>query len=177
MPDACYCGGVSLSAGPIGPSLFGGERRKKMGKVATKVLVMAAVLLAVAAAAVVAQSASSPSSPGAVGASGTTSKQCFTVPCHGSAGRETIYERIGDGKRDVIRGYGNNDRLHANTYSNDIDLVSASGGGTNWLFVNDGDTLDTAVGAQGQFITSAYYKCFVDSKAEAGRGCARVIVR
>jgi opacity protein-like surface antigen len=152
-----------------------------MGKVVSskvaKVLIMAAVLLAVAAAAVVAQSASSPSTPSAMGSSGTTSKQCYTVPCHGSASRETIYERIGNRKRDVIRGYGNNDRLHANTYSNDIDRVSASGGGTNYLFVNDGDTLDTAVGAQGQFITSAYYKCYVDSKAEAGRGCARVIVR
>jgi hypothetical protein len=154
-----------------------------MGKV-MQILIMAAVLLAVAAVAVGAQSATSSPTPGpgpdpsprAVGSSGTP-KQCYTVPCHGSANRETIYERIGDGKRDVIRGYGNNDRLHANTYSNDIDRVSASGGGTNYLFVNDGDTLDTAVGARGQFITSAYYKCYVDSKAEAGRGCARVIVR
>ena len=109
--------------------------------------------------------------------SGIVSKQCYTVPFQISANRAAIYERIGDGKRDIIRAYGNFDRIHANTYSNDIDRVSASGGGTNYLFVNDGDTLDTAVGARGQFITRAYYKCFVDSKAEAGRGCARVIVR
>ena len=99
------------------------------------------------------------------------------MPCQISANRGTIYERIGDGKRDVIRSYGNFDRLHANTYSNDIDRVSASGGGTNYLFVNDGDTLDTAVGARGQFIYNNYYKCFVDSKAEAGPGCARVLAR
>ncbi len=148
-----------------------------MGKVA-KVLIMAAVLLAVAAAAVVAQSAGPPASPSAVGAPApTTAKQCVSVPCQISANRGTIYERIGDGKRDVIRSYGNFDRIHANTYTNDIDRVSASGGGTNYLFVNDGDTLDTAVGARGQFIYNNYYKCFVDSKAEAGRGCARVIVR
>jgi hypothetical protein len=147
-----------------------------MGKVA-KVLVMAAVLLAVAAAAVGAQSAGPPASPSALGSSGIVSKQCVSVPCQISANRAAIYERIGDGKRDVIRAYGNFDRIHANTYSNDIDRVSASGGGTNYLYVNDGDTLDTAVGARGQFITRAYYKCFVDSKAEAGRGCARVIVR
>ena len=140
-----------------------------MGKVA-KVLVMAAVLLAVAAAAVVAQSAGPPASPSAVGAPApTTSKQCVSVPCHGSANRETIYERIGD----VIRSYGNFDRLHANTYSNDTDRVYGYGG-TNYLYVNDGDTLDTAVGRSGQFL---YSKCFVDTKAEAGRGCARVIVR
>ncbi len=146
-----------------------------MSKVA-KVLIMAAVLLAAAAAAVGAQSANPPASPSAVGSSGTVSKQCYTVPCHGSNNRETIYERIGDGKRDVIRGYGNFDRLHANTYSKDADQVYGYGGG-DYMYVNDGDTLDTAVGARGQFITRAYYKCFVDSKAEAGRGCARVIVR
>jgi hypothetical protein len=115
-----------------------------------------------------------PASPSAVGAPApTTSKQCYTVPCHGSNNRETIYERIGDGKRDVIRGYGNFDRLHANTYSKDTDQVYGYGG-TNYLYVNDGDTLDTAVGGSGQFI---YSKCFVDSKAEAGRGCARISVR
>ena len=144
-----------------------------MGKV-VQILTMVAVLLAVAAAAVPTPSAT----PGTLGSPpATTSKQCYTVPCEISANRAAIYERIGDGKRDVIRAYGNFDRIHANPYSNDIDRVSASGGGTNYLYVNDGDTLGTAVGARGQFITRAYYKCFVDSKAEAGRGCARVIVR
>jgi hypothetical protein len=137
-----------------------------MGKV-TQVLIMAAVLLAVAAVAVGAQSAS----PSAVGAPApTTSKQCFTTPCHGSANRETIYERIGDRKSDNIRGYGNYDRLHANTYSRDTDQVYGHGG-SNYLYVNDGDTLDTAVGGPG------HSRCYVDSKAEAGSGCDRVIVR
>jgi hypothetical protein len=109
-------------------------------------------------------------SPPAVGASGTTVKQCYSDPCHGSANRETIYERIGDRKSDNIRGYGNYDRIHANTYSKDTDQVYGHGG-SNYLYVNDGDTLDTAVGGPG------HSRCYVDSKAEAGSGCDRVIVR
>ena len=141
-----------------------------MGKV-TKVLIMAAVLLAVAAVAVGAQSASPSASPSAVGSPApTTSKQCYSVPCHGNAKRETIYERIGDGKRDIIRSYGNYDRIHANTYSKDTDQLYGYGC-SDYLYVNDGDTLDTAVGGSG------HSRCYVDSKAEAGRGCARVIVR
>ena len=148
---------------------------KVVGSKVAKVLIMAAVLLAVAAAAVVAQSASSPSSPSAVGASGTVSKQCYTVPCHGSANREAIYECIGDGKRDIIRGYGNFDRLHANTYSKDADQAYGFGG-NDFIYVNDGDTLDNAGGGPG------YDTCYVDSKLEAGPAipidaCERVIVR
>jgi len=138
-----------------------------MGKV-TQVLIMVAVLLAVAAVAVGAQSAS-PSAVG--GASGTVSKQCYSDPCHGSAKSETIYERIGDGKRDNIRGYGRNDRLHANTYSNDTDQVYAQGGGTNYLYVNDGDSLDGAIGGRG------YDYCYVDATVEASNTCDRVRVR
>jgi hypothetical protein len=138
-----------------------------LGKVAN-VLIMAAVLLAVAAVAVGAQSAS----PSAVGSPApTTSKQCYSEPCHGSAKRETIYERIGDGKRDIIRGYGNNDRLHANTYSNDTDQVYAYGGDTDYLYVNDGDARDGAIGGRG------YDYCYVDARVEASDTCDRVIYR
>jgi hypothetical protein len=146
-----------------------------VGKVA-KVMIMAAVLLAVAAVAVGAQSASAPPSASAVGSPApTTSKQCYTVPCHGNASREVIYERIGDGKRDVIRAYGDFDRIHANTYSKDAD--QAYGFGDNdFIYVNDGDTLDNAGGGPG------YDTCYVDSKFEAGPAipidaCERVIVR
>src|SRR4028119_2376542 len=107
-----------------------------MGKVG-KVLGVATVLVAVAAAAVMAQ--------GTGGSSGV-SKQCYHIPCHGSAPKEAIYERIGDRKSDRIYGYGNNDRLHANTYSKDTDKVHASGGGTNYLYVNDGATPDGGLG-------------------------------
>jgi hypothetical protein len=145
------------------------ERRKKMGSKVAKVLVMVAVLLVAAAAAVAAQSASS--SANAVGSSPTTSKQCYSVPCHGSPNREAIYERIGDGKRDIIKGYGNNDRLHANTYSNDRDQVYGMGGGTDYLYVDDGDTLDGAIGGPG------YDYCYVDATVEASNTRARVIIR
>ena len=138
-----------------------------MGKVAN-VLIMAAVLLAVAAVAVGAQSAS----PSAVGSPApTTSKQCHSDPCHGSANRETIYERIGDRKSDTIYGYGNYDRIHANTYSKDRDQVYAHGGGTNYLYVNDGDSLDGAIGGPG------YDYCYVDATVEASNTCDRVRVR
>ena len=140
-----------------------------MGSTVAKVLVLAAVLLAVAAATVAAQSASSSAS--GVGSSRTTSKQCYSVPCHGSSAKETIYERIGDRKRDIIKGYGNNDRLHANTYSNDRDQVYGYGGGTDYLYVDDGDTLDGAIGGPG------YDYCYVDATVEASNTCDRVITR
>ncbi len=135
-----------------------------MGKVA-KVLIMAVVLVAVAAAAGMAQSAQS------TGGSSGVSKQCYHIPCHGSAAKETIYERVGDRKSDRIYGYGNNDRLHANTYSNDTDKVHASGGGTNYLYVNDGDTLDGAIGGPG------FDHCYVDATVEASDTCDKVSVR
>ena len=104
--------------------------------------VLVAVLVAVATAAVVAQSGTPISTTGPSQApSPTTSKQCYSVPCYGNASREVIYERIGDGKRDVIRAYGNNDRLHANTYTNDTDQVYGLAG-TDYLCVNDGDVRD-----------------------------------
>ena len=140
----------------------------------TWVMAAGAVLLLAAAAVVylsgTTDAASAQSASAGAAPSVTSSKQCYSVPCHGNAKRETIYERIGDGKRDIIRSYGNYDRIHANTYSKDTDQVYGYGG-SDYLYVNDGDSLDTAVGGPG------HSRCYVDSKAEAGRGCARVIVR
>jgi hypothetical protein len=102
--------------------------------------------------------------------SSTVSKQCYSVPCHGNSARETIYERIGDGKRDLIRGWGNFDRLHANTYTNDTDQLHGLAG-DDFVYVNDGDTLDTAGGQSG------YDWCYVDAKIEADNSCNRIIVR
>jgi hypothetical protein len=139
-----------------------------MGSKVVQISILAAVLLAVAAVAVGAQSATSPATSGALGSSSTTSKQCDSNPCHGSANRETIYERIGNRKSDTIYGYGNNDRLHANTYTKDTDRVYAHGGGTNYLYVNDGDTNDGAIGGRG------YDICYVDAAIEAANTCDRV---
>jgi hypothetical protein len=142
-----------------------------MSKNVAKVLIMAALLLMVAAVAVGAQTASPTASPSPMGTSAGTSKQCYSVPCHGNHNRETIYERIGDRKRDIIRGYGNNDRLHANTYTRDTDQLYAYGGGTDYLYVNDGDTLDGAIGGRG------FDYCYVDAAVEASNTCDRVIYR
>ena len=141
-----------------------------MGSNIAKVLVMVAVLVALTAVAVGAQqTATSTATSTAVGSSVT--KQCYTVPCHGNANHEVIYERIGNGKRDIIRGYGGNDRLHANTYMNDTDRVYGYGGGTNYIYVNDGDARDGAIGGPGNDY------CYVDAEVEASNTCDRVIVR
>jgi len=100
----------------------------------------------------------------------TVPKQCYSVPCHGNIAEETIYERIGDGKRDLIRAWGNFDRIHANTYTNDKDRVFGLAG-DDFLYVNDGDTLDGAGGGSG------FDWCYVDAKIEAANTCNRVIVR
>ena len=90
--------------------------------------------------------------------------------CHGNSAREAVYERIGDGKRDLIRGWGNLDRLHANTYTNDTDHVYGQAG-DDFIYVNEGDTLDTAGGGSG------YDWCYVDARIEASNSCNKVEVR
>ena len=131
------------------------------------ILGVAVVLVALAVTTVAAQTSSS----SALGSPPpTTAKQCYSFPCHGNANRETIYERIGDGKKDLIRGYGNFDRIHANTYSNDVDQGYGSGG-SDYIYVDDGDTLDGAHGGWG------HDRCYVDATIEAGADCERVIVR
>jgi hypothetical protein len=139
-----------------------------MSSKVAQVLILAAVLMAVAAVAVGAQTATS---PGAVVSSAYVVKQCYSYPCHGNARHEVIYERIGDGKSDLIRGYGGNDSLHANTYTNDTDRLYAYGGGTNYVYVDDGDALDGAIGGPG------FDYCYVDAAVEASNTCDRVIYR
>ena len=111
----------------------------------------------------------STASPSAAPAA-TVPKQCYSVPCHGNFAKEAIYERISDGKRDLIRAWGNFDRIHANTYSNDKDRVYGPAG-DDFLYVNDGDTLDGAGGGSG------FDWCYVDAEIEASNTCDRVIVR
>ncbi len=131
------------------------------------ILGVAVVLVALAVTTVAAQTSSS----SALGSPpSTTAKQCLSYPCHGNANRETIYERIGDGKKDLIRGYGNFDRIHANTYSNDVDQGYGYGG-SDYIYVDDGDTLDGAHGGWG------HDRCYVDAEIEAANDCERVIVR
>ena len=138
-----------------------------MSKKMLTFIAVAAALLALGVTAVAAQTRSA--SPGAA-PQPTTSKQCYSEPCYGNANRETIYERIGDGKSDLIRAFGNYDRLHANTYSKDKDKVYGYGG-DDFIYVDDHDDLDGAIGGTG------YDWCYVDAEIEAADTCDRVVVR
>ncbi|MFL6057499.1 MAG: hypothetical protein ACJ732_01160 [Rubrobacteraceae bacterium] len=129
------------------------------------VLAVAAALVAGTVSVVMAQSSPPASAPPA-----NVSKQCYSKPCYGNASRETIYERIGDGKSDLIRAFGSFDRLHANTYSRDTDQLYGFGG-DDFVYVDDGDTKDAAVGGSG------FDWCYVDATIEAANGCDKVVVR
>jgi hypothetical protein len=119
-----------------------------------------------AVSAVMAQS----SAPPASAPSSTTAKQCYSKPCYGNANKEVIYERIGDRKSDLIRAFGNFDRLHANTYSRDKDQLYGFGG-DDFVYVDDGDTMDAAGGGSG------FDWCYVDAEIEAANSCDKVVVR
>ena len=129
------------------------------------VLAVAAALVAGTVSAVMAQSSPPASAPPA-----NVSKQCYSKPCYGNANRETVYERIGDRKSDLIRAFGNFDRLHANTYSRDKDQLYGFGG-DDFVYVDDGDTKDAAVGGSG------FDWCYVDATIEAANSCEKVVVR
>jgi hypothetical protein len=129
-------------------------------------LAVAAALVAGTVSAVMAQSSAPPASAPAA----TVSKQCYSKPCYGNANREVIYERIGDRKSDLIRAFGNFDRLHANTYSRDKDQLYGFGG-DDFVYVDDGDTKDAAAGGSG------FDWCYVDATIEAANSCDKVVVR
>jgi hypothetical protein len=130
------------------------------------VLAVAAALVAGTVSAVMAQS----SAPPASAPPATVSKQCYSKPCYGNVNREVIYERIGDRKSDLIRAFGNFDRLHANTYSRDKDQLYGFGG-DDFIYVDDGDTMDAAGGGSG------FDWCYVDAEIEAANSCDKVVVR
>jgi len=97
--------------------------------------------------------------------------QCRNVlPCTGGSGDDKILERIGDGKDDVIVPRGGDDRVLANKYTLDTDVVRG-GGGSDRINVADGDTLDTANGGKSRDL------CIVDARKEVGTSCSSVEVR
>ena len=65
-------------------------------------------------------------------------------------------------------GGSGDDRVLANHYTNDTDLVKR-GGGSDRINVADGDTLDTANGGKSRDL------CIVDSKKEVGASCDATI--
>jgi hypothetical protein len=96
--------------------------------------------------------------------------QCDSDPCYATRAHEVVFEQVGDGVADNIYAQGGHDNLRAQNYTNDTD--TAHGGyGNDVLHVNDGDTLDGAIGGPGFDI------CVVDSTIEAADTCEQVVVR
>jgi hypothetical protein len=79
-----------------------------------------------------------------------------------------LFERVGDGVRDRMIAQGGHDHLSARAYTNDRDVAKGSGG-HDLLMVNDGDTMDGAIGGSGNDT------CVVDAAIEAADTCERVV--
>jgi hypothetical protein len=96
--------------------------------------------------------------------------QCQTIPCVATGDHQVLFERVGDGVRDKMIAQGGHDHLDARSYTNDRD-VTKGGGGHDLLRVNDGDTMDGAIGGPG------WDTCVVDASIEAADTCDAVIYR
>jgi hypothetical protein len=96
--------------------------------------------------------------------------QCQTEPCVATGAHQVLFERVGDGVPDRMIAKGGHDRLDARAYTDDRDVAKGNGG-HDLLRVNDGDTLDGAVGGVG------YDVCVVDATIEAADTCEQVVVR
>jgi opacity protein-like surface antigen len=96
--------------------------------------------------------------------------QCQTKPCVATGAHQVLFERVGDGVPDRMIAKGGHDHLDARAYTDDRDVAKGNGG-HDLLRVNDGDTLDGAVGGPG------YDVCVVDATIEAADTCEQVVVR
>ncbi|MDQ5812637.1 MAG: hypothetical protein M3358_18275 [Actinomycetota bacterium] len=96
--------------------------------------------------------------------------QCDDIPCVATGDSQVLFERVGDGVPDRMIAKGDHDLLRADGYTNDRD-VAKGGSGHDRLHVDDGDTLDGAIGGTG------YDVCYVDAAIEATDTCERVIYR
>jgi hypothetical protein len=96
--------------------------------------------------------------------------QCDSDPCYATGAHEVVFEQVGDGVSDNMYAQGGHDNLRAQNYTDDTD-VAHGGYGNDVLHVNDGDTLDEAVGGPG------YDICVVDATIEAADTCQQVVVR
>ena len=96
--------------------------------------------------------------------------QCNSAPCIATGNQQVLFERVGDGVRDRMIAQGGHDHLNARAYTDDRD-VAKGGGGHDSLMVNDGDTMDGAIGGPG------YDTCVVDAAIEAADTCETIIYR
>jgi hypothetical protein len=96
--------------------------------------------------------------------------QCDSNTCYATGAHEVVFEQVGDGVSDNMYAQGGHDNLRAQNYTNDND--TAHGGyGHDLLHVNDGDTMDAAIGGPG------FDVCVVDATIEAANTCEQVVVR
>jgi hypothetical protein len=96
--------------------------------------------------------------------------QCDSNPCHATGAHEVVFEQVGDGVADNMYAQGGHDNLRAQNYTNDNDTANG-GTGHDLLHVNDGDTLDGAIGGPG------FDVCVVDATIEAANTCEQVVIR
>ena len=96
--------------------------------------------------------------------------QCDSNPCYATGAHEVVFEQVGDGVADNMYAQGGHDNLRAQNYTNDND-VAHGGYGNDLLHLNDGDTLDGAIGGPG------FDVCVVDATIEAADTCEQVVVR
>jgi hypothetical protein len=96
--------------------------------------------------------------------------QCESVPCVATDDHQVLLERVGDGVLDRMIAQGGHDSLDARAYTNDRDVAKGSGD-HDLLRVNDGDTMDGAIGGPG------FDTCVVDASIEAADTCDTVIYR
>ena len=88
--------------------------------------------------------------------------RCDEVPCLGTPQKDTIRERAGDGKRDIIRAEGADDRIKADRYRTDADKLYGQGGndrlsaldGDGCDYLNVGPGFDACVGDRGDRFSS-----------------------
>jgi hypothetical protein len=96
--------------------------------------------------------------------------QCDSDPCYATGAHEIVFEQVGDGVADNMYAQGGHDNLRAQNYTDDTDMAHG-GYGNDVLHVNDGDTMDGAMGGPGFDI------CVVDATIEAADTCEQVVVR
>jgi hypothetical protein len=134
------------------------------------IVLMAAVaaMLALVAGTALAQKAA-PNLTGAVLGS-NQQLTCQDIPCYATGSSDLVNERIGNGRDDRILLRGGDDRVNANTYGRDRDVIKGHRG-YDLIHVDDGDTRDKIYGGKGGD------KCYVDSRSEAVSGCGAIRVR
>ena len=93
-------------------------------------------------------------------------KQCTLYPCWGTNYRDTLYERGGNGVPDYMIGRRYGDRINANAFTADRDLLDGQRGNDR-LKAQDGDGRDELYGGPG------YDICYID-EGDFTRGCDEV---